>query len=335
MDIESVRALKTEIATRIVPRAVHAILASGGFSITTLSLAKARAGAEPELALGVAPGRSRNDVKLAVRLQRRSLQSSKLIETIRERSRNEVDIRFVGRIDRQRLPWYRSRVRPLIAGASVGHYKITAGTIGALAIDRGSGRLVILSNNHVLANENDARTGDAVLQPAAHDGGQRPEDVVARLAKFVKLNPRATNEVDAATAFLARSIDCDPLNYRGIGKLAGTKLDGLLPGAPVKKVGRTTGVTHGRVTAIEVDNVVVTYDIGTLSFDDQIEIESTGRGAFSSGGDSGSLILDDENLGCGLLFAGSETGGRNGRGLTYANPIGVVLRKLAIQLAIP
>jgi hypothetical protein len=76
----------------------------------------------------------------------------------------------------------------------------------------------------------------------------------------------------------------------------------------VSKVGRTTGVTHGRISAIEVDKVVIEYDLGSLSFDNQVEIESTGTGAFSAGG------------------------GGNGRGLTYANPIAIILKRLAIDL---
>jgi hypothetical protein len=100
----------------------------------------------------------------------------------------------------------------------------------------------------------------------------------------------------------------------------------------VKKLGRTTGLTSGKVSAIEVDKVVVDYDLGSLSFDNQIEIESVGNSAFSAGGDSGSLILDEENFGCALLFAGSERGGPNDRGLTYANPIATVLKRLAIEL---
>lgn len=47
------------------------------------------------------------------------------------------------------------------------------------------------------------------------------------------------------------------------------------------------------------------------------------------------LASATDNFGGALLFAGSETGGRNGRGLTYANPIDVVLRKLAIALPTP
>jgi hypothetical protein len=104
----------------------------------------------------------------------------------------------------------------------------------------------------------------------------------------------------------------------------------------VAKRGRTTAITRGRVTAFELDGVRVGYTRGTLTFDDQIEIESTGSGPFSAGGDSGSLILTAEPSprAVGLLFAGSETGGPSGTGLTYANPIVAVLRELGVALAL-
>src|SRR6266568_2801729 len=82
----------------------------------------------------------------------------------------------------------------------------------------------------------------------------------------------------------------------------------------------------------DVKKVVIDYDMGSLAFDNQIEIESVGNSTFSAGGDSGSLILDEENLGCALLFAASERGGPNDRGPTYANPIATVLKRLAIEL---
>jgi hypothetical protein len=225
-------------------------------------------------------------------------------------------------------------MRPLQPGLTIGHYKITAGTLGAFAVERKTGRSVILSNNHVLANENVAKVGDAIIQPGDYDNGKRPKDVVAKLAKWVKLRANGANLLDAAIATVPASIEIDPLTYRGVGTLAGVRTDPLLPELAVSKVGRTTGATRGRITAIEMDNVVVDYDLGSLSFDDQIEIESTGSGTFSAGGDSGSLILDEHNRACGLLFAGSETGGSNGRGLTYASPIAIVLSKLAIDLAV-
>lgn len=332
MDIESARALKQEIAQDVVPPVVSAIRAAGGFSITTFATARITR-AEPLVALGVAPGKKAGDFRLAVRMQRHSLnQSKQLVDKIRARSSNEVDIRFVGRIAKAALPWYRKELRPLQPGSSIGHFKITAGTIGAIAEHPASGRYVILSNNHVLANENDAAVGDAIIQPGDADDGKRPKNSVAKLTKWIDLRANKTNLIDAAIATVKKTIEVNPLKYQGIGKLAGARSAPLVPGMAVAKVGRTTGLRRGRISAIEIDKVVVEYDLGDLSFDDQIEIESTGASSFSAGGDSGSLILDEENRGCALLFAGSETGGQNGRGLTYATPIAIVLEKLAIEL---
>ena len=102
----------------------------------------------------------------------------------------------------------------------------------------------------------------------------------------------------------------------------------------VAKLGRTTGLTRGRVTAFELDNVVVGFDIGNLRFDDQVEIEGAGEGPFSDGGDSGSLIVGRDKRGVALLFAGSDQGGENGQGLTFANPLRAVLDALKVELAL-
>ena len=95
----------------------------------------------------------------------------------------------------------RERYRPIIpSGVSVGHYKVTAGTLGTIVKDRTTSELFLLSNNHVLANSNDALVNDAILQPAAMDGGQNPADVVAKLERFVKLK------------FIGDPIDTPPIN---------------------------------------------------------------------------------------------------------------------------
>jgi hypothetical protein len=117
-----------------------------------------------------------------------------------------------------------------------------------------------------------------------------------------------------------------------LGALAGLGDAFLDEGTEVAKIGRTTGLTRGRVTAFELDNVRVQYGIGMLQFDDQIEIESAGDGPFSGGGDSGSLIVDAGLRGVALLFAGSDVGGAGGHGLTYANPLRRVLGDLKVDL---
>jgi len=108
-------------------------------------------------------------------------------------------------------------------------------------------------------------------------------------------------------------------------------------GATVRKIGRSTDLTVGRVTAFEVDELAVAMGRVdnrslVLRFDGQIEIEGEGGGTFSKGGDSGALIVDEACQAVAVLFAGSDRGGSNGRGLTYANPIGAVLDALAVDL---
>jgi hypothetical protein len=70
-----------------------------------------------------------------------------------------------------------------------------------------------------------------------------------------------------------------------------------------------------------------------LRFDNQIEIEGAEEDGFRDGGDSGSLIVDEGRRAVALLFAGSDIGGTNGKGLTYANPIRAVLDALGVETA--
>lgn len=122
-------------------------------------------------------------------------------------------------------------------------------------------------------------------------------------------------------------IEADLTKLKGMGKLKGVGDVFVDEGTAVVKIGRTTGRTAGRVTAFEIDNV-------TVRFDNQIEIEGEGDGPFSDGGDSGSLIVGADLRAMALLFAGSDQGGANGQGLTYANPLQSVLDALRLELAL-
>jgi hypothetical protein len=285
------------------------------------------------IALGVAV-RGANDFRLAVRYQRRELEQSRELETIRKRAKGEADVRYIGRVMKSAAtPWAQQRHRPLRIGTSVGHFKITAGTVGGFVTPRGGGDPLLLSNNHVLADENRGRIGDAILQPGAFDGGKNPADLIATLAKMVKLKKTGTNFVDCALGALKAGVRFNHRAIRGLGNLKGVGSEFLDTGTEVAKLGRTTGLTRGRVTAFELDNVVVGYDLGNLRFDNQVEIEGTAKDSpFSRGGDSGSLIVDADRRAIALLFAGGEVGGSNGQGLTYANPIRAVLDALEVDL---
>lgn len=288
------------------------------------------------VALGISR-KGRRDYTLAVRVQNLALLDAPEVELARRRARGEADVRYVGRIVKRVAPWYRRRQRPLLIGASVAHEKVTAGSIGAFVRTR-EGELRLLSNNHVLANENDAASGDRIIQPGRLDGGSKSKSAIGTLDRFIPLKPRGANLLDAALATLDDGVRWNGTKLR-YGRGLPTRLCGVAPhpadeGDIVIKVGRTTGVTRGRVTAFELDNVIVGYDIGNLRFDDQIEIEGADEGPFCLGGDSGSLVVDPDGLAVALLFAGGDAGGTNGMGLTYATPIGVVLGKLGVELAV-
>jgi hypothetical protein len=284
---------------------------------------------QPSIALGVAPAKKRHDYRLAVRVQHPYLLKSEFVERAVAAAKEEADVRLIGPLVKRNGGL--DRHRPLRPGASVGHYRITAGTIGCFV--RTGKRTFILSNNHVLADENDGSKGDEIIQPGDIDGGRRPRDVVATLAAFERLRPRGPNSMDCAVALVLDGVESDD---RPLGMRNHLHPDPEAPedGDRVEKVGRTTGHTKGRVTAFEVDDVVVRYDLGNVRFNDQIEI-SASRGPFSAGGDSGSLIFTSQDRKpYALLFAGSDSGGPSGTGVTYANPIGPVLDRFKAALVV-
>jgi len=245
-----------------------------------------------------------------------------------------VDVRYVGRVLKLAKPWHQKRNRPLRIGGSVGHFRITAGMLGCFVKTRAADALHILSNNHVLADENRAKLGDPILQLGAFDSGRNAADVIAILAKFEKLKRIGTNFLDCAIASLSDGIKSNIKKLQGMGNLSGVGTAFLDTGTKVAKVGRTTGVIQGRITAFELDNVVVRYDIGNVRFDNQVEIEGADAGPFSQGGDSGSVIVDEDLQAVALLFAGGDQGGSNGQGLTFATPIQKVLDMLNVDLAL-
>ena len=329
MHLDSVRELKQSLASAtLAPAALERRIRAMGVAAKPLA-----AVTHPRtVALGIAP-RKKADFALAVRIQHRALGKSDLVETIRRKAAGEVDVRYIGRVVTHIVPWHQRENRPLRIGGSVGHFKITAGTLGCFVRGRGDGDggVFILSNNHVLATENRAKRGDNVLQPGASDGGVNPDNAVARLHKFVRLSKTKMNEADCAIALVDERVDCLPTKLLGLGKFAGLGSP-VTGGERLAKVGRTTGLTRGRVTAFEVDDVVVDYDTGELGFNNQVEIEGTDNEPFSQGGDSGSMIVNAERCAVALLFAGSDLGGSDGQGLTYANPMQTVLSALKVEV---
>ncbi|SCX46885.1 hypothetical protein SAMN03159343_1886 [Klenkia marina] len=319
MHVDTARELKALLSRRLSeapPSAVVASGAPGGWSGIALGLAP------------VAPGQ----VHLAVRLLAEA-DAALVLGALDDAARSEVDVRVIGPVRPQRSPTpeqLQRRTRPLVPGISVAHPTVTAGTLGGFVTRRDVDGLLVLSNNHVLAASDAASVGDPVLQPGPADGGTAA-DRVGTLTAFERFVATG-NLVDAAVAALDEGVAADPAAYPG-GALLGAVLpaDEVDPDELVEKVGRTTGHTRGRITAVEVDGVGVQYGEGVVhTFDDQIEVEGL-QGSFSEGGDSGSVIWrSSDRAPLGLLFAGSSTGGSAGGGVTFANPLATVLRVLGL-----
>jgi len=258
-----------------------------------------------------------------------------------------TDVIETGRLRALSAP--RDRMRPAQPGSSIAHFECTAGTFGCLV--KRDGEQFILSNNHVLATLNQAKVGDPILQPGPTDGGTMA-DQIATLADFVpidfgdeepdcqwatwleqalntlaqmtnsahrlqaiKLTP-GMNKVDAA---LARPLSPDLVRPEilDIGLPAGVGEATL--GTRVKKSGRTTGFTTGAIQTIDM-TVQIDYDGPVATFHGQLLATP-----MSQRGDSGSVVLDQQNRVVGLLFAGSDRA-------TMINPIDQVLKALRVTV---
>jgi len=221
--------------------------------------------------------------------------------------------------------------RPVPIGVSTGNANsCSAGTI-ACRVKKG-GNVYALSNNHVYALENTAPDNSEILQPGLYDTGCKynKDNAIGTLDAFVKIDfDSGDNIVDAAIALSSTDNLGKATPSDGYGTPKSTTATALI-NQPVKKYGRTTGLTKGRVYALNA-TVNVEYSGGKVArFVGQIIITP---GGFSAGGDSGSLVVvdgkgrskADDRKPVGLLFAGSSL-------VTIANPIDAVLTELGVTI---
>lgn len=224
------------------------------------------------------------------------------------------------------MPNPRLKIRPAQPGCSIGfrdpqNQFVMAGTFGALVKDNAG--TCVLSNNHVLADEDRLPVGSPIFQPGLLDHANPNTDQIAELTRAVQLEPNAPNKVDCAIAkVLKAQLTTKAILYIGAPQgTADPQID-----MTVHKFGRTTGYRVGRVTSVNTD-VTVQYETGNFTFAEQIIIVGLAGQPFSDAGDSGSLILErGSNRAVGLLFAGSPSH-------TIANHIGEVLQALGVTLA--
>ncbi|HME58870.1 MAG TPA: hypothetical protein VKF63_11080 [Terracidiphilus sp.] len=228
-----------------------------------------------------------------------------------------------------------------------------SGTLGALIEDAGN-RPYILSNNHVLANSDHASVGDTIIQPGLIDNNCTPlgegsgVQPVASLSGWLPLRSKQTNADAAIAQVTSRAVDPSG----NILELGGRQTDGTLAAAPpgisstggrgeaatltmtVAKSGRTTGLTCGGISAVDLD-VTVDYYLDcaetrpylTKTFTHQLGLSGN---QYSDAGDSGALVVDVANAEpVGLYFAGGTD--LSGVSQGVANPATDVLAELGAQ----
>ena len=218
-----------------------------------------------------------------------------------------------------------------------------AGTLGCILKDQNN-NFFGLSNNHVLADLNYADVGLPIGVPGLIDvsaGGIDPK-TIGHLHHAVPLTDGSASianvkqNVDAAIFKIPQEciegITSYQRNYYDTPNL----IQHPAPEMKVQKVGRTTGLTSGKIVARFFTPIQVWADIAhinskkLISFINVWAIEGDNDSQFSSGGDSGSLITtklpDGSRAAVGLLFAGSDT-------VTFMVDIQTVLNVFNLEIA--
>ena len=253
------------------------------------------------------------------------------------------------------------RFRPAPGGSSIGHFQITAGTFGCLV--KKENELYILSNNHVLANSNEAAIGDAILQPGPYDGGNNPADHLAMLSEFIPIYFEGDeigingNNSGSPSCGKARWL-VSVLNTLATWSGSRTRLRSYRRSQTENKAdcaiakplrpedvsneilgfGAITGILDwelgiavkksGRTTGLTngtIEQIDVSAQVSYGTNKVALFTDQLMAGAMSQGGDSGSAVLNEDNKLVGLLFAGSET-------TTIINRIGNVFDALGVAL---
>jgi hypothetical protein len=160
-----------------------------------------------------------------------------------------------------------------------------------------------------------------ILSPSTADArpGRRAPGEICRYERMVELRSGdpslvTPSRVDAAIASvpnpqLVSSWQGDDNEGFDTPAITATPSAGL----KVKKVGRTTGLTHGTIESFVPTPWILPYRVPKFNavvwFTDTWIVRSNDSDPFALGGDSGSLIVtEDETSAIGLFFAGNQRG---------------------------
>lgn len=278
----------------------------------------------------ITKGKKLSDLALKVYVERK-LPKAKVESPVPEKVKlpgvDEPVYTDVEEIGKVALEANTARHRPAMPGCGLGHFDVTVGTFGCLVRKKGQpGKLYVLSNSHVLANEGLGQAGDIILQAGAFDGGLKPDDVIGELAEFVPFeftDDGFPNLVDAAIAAVKKPAEVTSVvSLIGVPKGISTV---VRRGMKVRKCGRTTDLTMGEIKDVDY-RLPVNYKksadgtTGRAGMRDQVLCTR-----FTAGGDSGSAVFNMDGKIVGLHFAGTPS-------TSIFNRIGNVLDALDLEI---
>lgn len=192
-----------------------------------------------------------------------------------------------------------------------------SGTLGAMATDS-TGTIFAVSNNHIIGDCNHTPLGMPIMSPSSSDGrpGLPPKSVASH-ERIIELRSGIPFLVAPCTLDVAMArvdVPSEVSSWQGgdPGFDTPTAVKDPEIGMKVKKFGRTTGLTEGTIAS----NVVLTqipYDSGAFKgkvwFEDIWVVRSANGSAFAAPGDSGALVVtEDEEYAVGLIFGGNSKG---------------------------
>lgn len=195
------------------------------------------------------------------------------------------------------------KYRPLWGGMQA--YGIGTGTLGCFVSHNVNNHIHLLSNHHVIGGN---------TSTIVDKGGFGMKDCCccecggfATVTQGIvgSIGGGAANQVDAAIAILWGQTPAWPrvVHYTnsiiGIGPIFGSNT--TIIGDVVRKRGRTTELTVGRVQSITADANVGKAPNTVVYSNNQIHILSIDGNPFAKGGDSGSVIVDNRNQVVGLM----------------------------------
>ena len=219
--------------------------------------------------------------------------------------------------------------RPVPIGTATSNWNECGSATIGFRVRRGDSVFAI-SNNHVFGRLNSALVGELILQPGRSDVScaQTANDEVARVADVhqIVFSTSYDNLMDAAMVSTTTNLIGNSTPTDGYGVPSSTTASAYI-GMTVQKYGRSSRLTKGKVSAINVI-IGVNYWCGSARFVGQIAIQPAHKNTeFAIGGDSGSLVVTDNSSTqpVALLFGKSGT-------TVFATPVQTVLTRFNVTV---